>query len=287
MEILVKSTQNQRTLTTAEIHNATPSRACTAARRLGHRRGTVFTTPLLPSEWQGGFTDQRLASTSWRHFESACNRRDASRQQGHKPRAGKGTWRHLQTTRLQPPFFSTGLPHLGQGLVLAASQLLVSLSSWIFCLHLAHLDQHHASFSKQPSAGCAVAIAIQFAIALPASVCIPRLCQRPAMYWSHCCPGSSASTCPPGQIIPSVNTQSTHLVLRAHNTLAHACWRPNQDAEPARWENGSRWQEPVQQCRMHMQIAGLCCRCTTAGTRLQPSRGGCPQNIHCSTAQSY
>ena len=49
------------------------------------------------------------------------------------------TWRHLQTTRLQPPFFSTGFPHLGQGLVLAASQLLVSLASWIFCFHLAHL----------------------------------------------------------------------------------------------------------------------------------------------------
>ena len=49
------------------------------------------------------------------------------------------TCRHLQTTRLQPPFFSTGLPHLGQGLVLAASQLLVSLSSWIFRFHFFHL----------------------------------------------------------------------------------------------------------------------------------------------------
>ena len=49
------------------------------------------------------------------------------------------TWRHWHTTRLQPPFFSTGFPHLGQGLVLAAIQLRVSLSSWIFCFHLAHL----------------------------------------------------------------------------------------------------------------------------------------------------
>ena len=50
------------------------------------------------------------------------------------------TWRHWQTTRLQPPFFSTGFPHLGQGLVLAAIQLRVSLSSWIFCFHLDHLQ---------------------------------------------------------------------------------------------------------------------------------------------------
>lgn len=41
-------------------------------------------------------------------------------------------WPHLQSTRLQPPFFSTGLPHLGQGLVLAANQLRVSL----------HTNQH-------------------------------------------------------------------------------------------------------------------------------------------------
>ena len=60
----------------------------------------------------------------------------------HASSAHKGpdlTCRHLQTTRLQPPFFSTGLPHFGQGLVLAASQLLVSLSSWIFCFHFFHL----------------------------------------------------------------------------------------------------------------------------------------------------
>lgn len=60
------------------------------------------------------------------------------------------TCRHLQTTRLQPPFFSTGLPHLGQGLVLAASQLLVSLSSWIFCFHFFHL---HACRHVQKGVG--------------------------------------------------------------------------------------------------------------------------------------
>jgi hypothetical protein len=38
-------------------------------------------------------------------------------------------------TRLQPPFFSTGLAHLGQGFVLAVSQWEVSLSSWHFCRH--------------------------------------------------------------------------------------------------------------------------------------------------------
>lgn len=33
------------------------------------------------------------------------------------------TWPHLQVTWLHPPFFSTGLLHLGQGLVLARIQL--------------------------------------------------------------------------------------------------------------------------------------------------------------------
>ena len=43
---------------------------------------------------------------------------------------------HLQTTRLQPPFFSTWFWHLGQGFVLVLSQLAVSLSS----LHRLHLQ---------------------------------------------------------------------------------------------------------------------------------------------------
>jgi hypothetical protein len=51
------------------------------------------------------------------------------------------TWPHLHITRLQPPFFSTGLLHLGQGLVLAASQLRVSLSPLIFSSHMAHIAQ--------------------------------------------------------------------------------------------------------------------------------------------------
>jgi len=45
----------------------------------------------------------------------------------------------MQTTRLQPPFFSTSLPHLGQGLVLAVSQFLVSLSSWHLTFQRRHL----------------------------------------------------------------------------------------------------------------------------------------------------
>ena len=49
------------------------------------------------------------------------------------------TWEQWQVTKLQPPFFSTGFPHLGQGLVLADSQFLVSLSSWHFCFHSFHL----------------------------------------------------------------------------------------------------------------------------------------------------
>ena len=54
---------------------------------------------------------------------------------------GPLTWPHLQTTRLQPPFFSTGLVHLGQGLVLAASQLRVSLSPLTFSSHISHILQ--------------------------------------------------------------------------------------------------------------------------------------------------
>lgn len=46
---------------------------------------------------------------------------------------------HLHTTRLQPPFFSTGLLHLGQGLVLMVIQFLVSLSPLIFSSHSSHI----------------------------------------------------------------------------------------------------------------------------------------------------
>jgi len=45
----------------------------------------------------------------------------------------------VQTTRLQPPFFSTGLVHLGQGLVLMAIQFLVSLSPVTFSSHRSHI----------------------------------------------------------------------------------------------------------------------------------------------------
>ena len=46
---------------------------------------------------------------------------------------------HLQTTRLQPPFFSTWFWHLGQGLVLVFSQFAVSLSSLHLRCHCFHL----------------------------------------------------------------------------------------------------------------------------------------------------
>ena len=49
------------------------------------------------------------------------------------------TWPHLHITRLQPPFFSTILAHLGQGLVLAMSQLRVSLSPLDFSSHACHM----------------------------------------------------------------------------------------------------------------------------------------------------
>jgi hypothetical protein len=49
------------------------------------------------------------------------------------------TWPQRQETWLQPPFFSTGLPHFGQGFVLAVSQFLFSLSPRFFCFHCFHL----------------------------------------------------------------------------------------------------------------------------------------------------
>lgn len=47
-----------------------------------------------------------------------------------------------QYTKLQPPFFSTGLLHFGQGLELALIQLCVSLSSTHFRRHFFHLPSH-------------------------------------------------------------------------------------------------------------------------------------------------
>ena len=55
------------------------------------------------------------------------------------------TWRQTHMTRLQPPFFSTGLPHLGQGFVCAVSQFFVSLSSWHFSRHSRHLERARVS----------------------------------------------------------------------------------------------------------------------------------------------
>jgi len=48
-------------------------------------------------------------------------------------------WPQRQETWLQPPFFSTGLPHLGHGFVLAVIQFLFSLSPWILLSHSRHL----------------------------------------------------------------------------------------------------------------------------------------------------
>lgn len=194
-------TQRQRTLTTAAVHNVAPRVLpphCGPTQSPECWNTGVTQYPQHPSFPVSGkayspISDLHLHPRSILKVGAMA---EILADKGDKPGAGKGTWRHLQTTRLQPPFFSTGLPHLGQGLVLAASQLQVSLSSWIFCFHLPHLDQRHASFSEQPSADCTVAMDIQFALALHASTCIPRWCRGPAGCWSHCCPGSSASTRP-------------------------------------------------------------------------------------------
>jgi hypothetical protein len=83
------------------------------------------------------------------------------------------------------------LPHLGQGFVLAASQLLVSLSSWIFCLHMAHLGQHHASVTApggespselSPVHVCGIPALCQALGAVEGSLlCMPAAAQHKAM----------------------------------------------------------------------------------------------------------
>ena len=56
------------------------------------------------------------------------------------PHSQQKHWPQGHATRLQPPFFSTALAHLGHGFVLALSQLVVSLSS-------SHLARHRRSMS--------------------------------------------------------------------------------------------------------------------------------------------
>jgi hypothetical protein len=55
--------------------------------------------------------------------------------------ASTPTWPQGQVTWLQPPFFSTGLWQLGQGLVLAVTQLAVSLSPCSFSIHMRAISQ--------------------------------------------------------------------------------------------------------------------------------------------------
>lgn len=49
----------------------------------------------------------------------------------------------IHATRLQPPFFSTGLWHLGQGLVFTVIQFTVSDSSRHFLIQSSHITQEH------------------------------------------------------------------------------------------------------------------------------------------------
>jgi hypothetical protein len=50
---------------------------------------------------------------------------------------------HIHATRLQPPFFSTGLWHLGQGLVFTVIQFTDSDSSRHFLIQRSHIMQEH------------------------------------------------------------------------------------------------------------------------------------------------
>ena len=56
-------------------------------------------------------------------------------------------WPQRQETWLQPPFFSTGLPHLGHGFVLAVIQFLFSLSPWILLSQSRHLAWGHIALN--------------------------------------------------------------------------------------------------------------------------------------------
>lgn len=76
----------------------------------------------------------RIEETEARHAMCAC-----LLMVMHQGENGQHTCRQTHCTRLHPPFFSTGLPHFGQGLVFAVSQFFVSLSSWHFCFQCFHL----------------------------------------------------------------------------------------------------------------------------------------------------
>ena len=52
---------------------------------------------------------------------------------------------------MQPPFFSTGLPHLGHGFVLAVIQFLFSLSPWILLSHSRHLARAQIALDTHAS----------------------------------------------------------------------------------------------------------------------------------------
>lgn len=55
----------------------------------------------------------------------------------------------IHATRLQPPFFSTGLWHLGQGLVFTVIQFTVSDSSRHFLIQSSHIMQEHGECARK------------------------------------------------------------------------------------------------------------------------------------------
>lgn len=54
----------------------------------------------------------------------------------------------MQLTRLQPPFFSTGLWHFGQGFVCTVIQLTVSDSSRHFLIQSSHIKHEHGEWAS-------------------------------------------------------------------------------------------------------------------------------------------
>lgn len=70
--------------------------------------------------------------------------------------AHQNAWPQIQLTKLQPPFFSTGLWHFGQGFVWTVIQLTVSDSSRHFLTQSSHIkhEQGECASSKQLKQNC-------------------------------------------------------------------------------------------------------------------------------------
>ena len=242
---------------------------------------------LLPSERQGGFTDQRNLPPhpggalecvqSQRCFQTTGTQ--ARGRQGHLAAladdevAAAVLFHRLAT--LWAGLGVGGQPVVGLAVILDLLPPLGPPGS-APCVLLKTAKRRPCCCHGRSICNCPACISVHPKIVSAAS----------AMYWSHCCPESSAPTCPPGRIIPSVNTQPTHQVLRAHNTPAHACWETKSGRRAS--QVGGR--QPMARACAAVQDAHADGRVMLSvydgATGWPPSKGGCPQNVRCSTVQS-